>query len=102
MFENITESPIDLAGDERYPLKELMLVGKKKLHGLWIDRDDGIYLSPGVFATQVVGHGTSVAWTVEPGHIQILWVQFNFEQHIRPKGLTDPLVSQLMGRMPLI
>jgi hypothetical protein len=102
MFEHIAESSIDLAGDERYPLKELMIVGKKKLDGLWVDRDDSIDFISGVFAAQVVGHGMSMAGTVEPGHIQILWVQFYFEQHIRPKGITDSLVGQLMGRMPLI
>ena len=102
MFEHIAETPTDFGGNDRHPLKGRTLVGEQELQGLWVDRDDGIDLSPGVFAAQVIGHGTSVAGAAEPGHIEVLCVRLYIEQRIRPEGLTDPLVGQFMGRMPLI
>lgn len=78
-----------------------MLLCQQELQGSRIDGNDGIDLGAGVFAAQVIGLYRSVAWTAESAYIQVFGVELHLEEHIRPEGRTDPLVCEIMPRVPL-
>ena len=43
-----------------------------------------------------------MGWAAEPGYIQVLSIQLDIEELVRPKGRSDALVGQFVGRMRLI